>query len=82
METVLASVRKDRPLRRGKPGRPHRQLRQRKSSPASSSKPSTTWDAPVGRIGAANGISPQAEGLEKAFLPNAGDIYAAVAALL
>ena len=39
-------------------------------------------DAPVGRIGAANGISPQAEGLEKAFLPNAGDIYAAVAALL
>jgi pyruvate/2-oxoglutarate/acetoin dehydrogenase E1 component len=39
-------------------------------------------DAPVGRVGAANGISPQAEGLEKAFLPNAGDIYAAVAALL
>jgi pyruvate/2-oxoglutarate/acetoin dehydrogenase E1 component len=39
-------------------------------------------DAPVGRIGAANGISPQAEGLEKAFLPNAADIYAAVAALL
>ena len=39
-------------------------------------------DAPVGRIGAANGISPQAEGLEKAFLPNAGDIFAAVAALL
>ena len=39
-------------------------------------------DAPVGRIGAANGISPQAEGLEKAFLPNAGDIYTAVAALL
>ena len=39
-------------------------------------------DAPVGRIGAANGISPQAEGLEKAFLPNAGDIYAAVAAVL
>jgi 2-oxoisovalerate dehydrogenase E1 component len=39
-------------------------------------------DAPVGRIGAANGISPQAEGLEKAFLPNAGDIVAAVTALL
>jgi len=39
-------------------------------------------DAPVGRIGAANGISPQAEGLERAFLPNSGDIYAAVAAIL
>ena len=39
-------------------------------------------DAPVGRIGAANGISPQAEGLEKAFLPNAGDIAAALAAIL
>ena len=39
-------------------------------------------DAPVGRIGAANGISPQAEALEKAFLPNANDIFAAVAALL
>ena len=39
-------------------------------------------DAPVGRVGAANGISPQAEGLEKAFLPNAGDIFAAVAALI
>ena len=39
-------------------------------------------DAPVGRIGAANGISPQAESLEKAFLPNAGDIVAAVAALI
>jgi 2-oxoisovalerate dehydrogenase E1 component len=38
-------------------------------------------DAPVARVGAANGISPQAEGLEKAFLPNAGDIGAAVAAL-
>jgi 2-oxoisovalerate dehydrogenase E1 component len=35
-------------------------------------------DAPVGRIGAANGISPQAEGLERAFLPNADDIVAAV----
>ncbi len=39
-------------------------------------------DGPVGRIGAANGISPQAEGLEKAFLPNAGDIVAAVTSLL
>ncbi|MFH0751497.1 MAG: alpha-ketoacid dehydrogenase subunit beta [Chloroflexota bacterium] len=39
-------------------------------------------DGPVGRIGAANGISPQAEGLEKAFLPNAGDIVRAVLALL
>ncbi len=39
-------------------------------------------DAPIGRIGAANGISPQAEALEKAFLPNAGDIFAAVSALL
>jgi pyruvate/2-oxoglutarate/acetoin dehydrogenase E1 component len=39
-------------------------------------------DGPVGRIGAAPGISPQAEGLEKAFLPNAGDIVAAVASLL
>ena len=27
-------------------------------------------DAPVGRVGAANGISPQAESLERAFLPN------------
>ena len=26
-------------------------------------------DAPVGRVGAAPGISPQAEALEKAFLP-------------
>jgi len=39
-------------------------------------------DGPVGRIGAANGISPQAEGLEKAFLPNAGDVVRAVTALL
>ena len=39
-------------------------------------------DAPVARIGAKPGISPQAESLEKAFLPNAGDIYAAVKALL
>jgi pyruvate/2-oxoglutarate/acetoin dehydrogenase E1 component len=39
-------------------------------------------DAPVGRIGAAPGISPQAESLEKAFLPNSGDIVAAVVALV
>jgi hypothetical protein len=32
----------------------------------------------VGRIGAANGISPQAHGLEEAFLPRAGDIVRAV----
>jgi 2-oxoisovalerate dehydrogenase E1 component len=35
-------------------------------------------DAPVGRVGAANGISPQAEGLERAFLPNPGDVVRAV----
>ncbi len=39
-------------------------------------------DGPVGRIGAANGISPQAEGLEKAFLPNADDIVRAVTDIL
>jgi 2-oxoisovalerate dehydrogenase E1 component len=39
-------------------------------------------DGPVGRVGAANGISPQAEGLEKAFLPNADDIVRAVADIL
>ena len=39
-------------------------------------------DAPIGRVGAANGISPQAETLERAFLPTAGDIFDAVAALL
>jgi 2-oxoisovalerate dehydrogenase E1 component len=39
-------------------------------------------DGPVGRIGAMAGISPQAESLEKAFLPDAGDIYAAAKALL
>ena len=33
-------------------------------------------------IGAAPGISPQAESLEKAFLPNSGDIVAAVTALI
>mgnify|MGYP001574701589 CR=1 FL=1 len=39
-------------------------------------------DGPVGRIGAANGISPQAEGLERAFLPNATDVVSAVLALV
>ena len=39
-------------------------------------------DAPVGRVGAANGISPQAESLERAFLPTADDIYAAAKALV
>ena len=39
-------------------------------------------DAPVGRIGAVPGISPQAESLEKAFLPTPADIVAAVAAIV
>jgi 2-oxoisovalerate dehydrogenase E1 component len=39
-------------------------------------------DGPVGRVGAANGISPQATGLEAAFLPNAGDIVRAALAIL
>jgi 2-oxoisovalerate dehydrogenase E1 component len=39
-------------------------------------------DAPVGRVGAANGISPQAEGLERAFLPDAASILEAVTNLL
>ena len=39
-------------------------------------------DGPVGRVGAANGISPQAEGLERAFLPDAGSIVEAVQQLL
>ena len=39
-------------------------------------------DGPVGRIGAANGISPQAEGLERAFLPGARDIVKAVLDLI
>ncbi len=38
-------------------------------------------DGPIGRIGAAPGISPQAEALEKAFLPTSVDIAAAVAAI-
>jgi pyruvate dehydrogenase E1 component beta subunit len=39
-------------------------------------------DAPVGRVGAANGISPQAESLERAFLPDADSIVEAVSKLL
>ncbi|CAN5784965.1 dehydrogenase E1 component subunit alpha/beta [soil metagenome] len=39
-------------------------------------------DAPVARVGAQNGISPQAESLERAYLPNAGDIAAAVRGLI
>jgi len=39
-------------------------------------------DAPVARIGALAGISPQAESLERAFLPNAGDIHEAAKGLL
>jgi 2-oxoisovalerate dehydrogenase E1 component len=39
-------------------------------------------DGPVGRIGAANGISPQAESLERAFLPSPADIVQAVRALV
>jgi 2-oxoisovalerate dehydrogenase E1 component len=38
-------------------------------------------DGPVGRIGAANGISPQAEGLERAFLPHPDDVVRAVLAI-
>jgi 2-oxoisovalerate dehydrogenase E1 component len=38
-------------------------------------------DGPVGRIGAAPGISPQATNLEQAFLPNPGDIAQAILAL-
>ena len=38
-------------------------------------------DAPIGRIGAQNGISPQAESLERAFLPGVDDIVAAARAL-
>ena len=39
-------------------------------------------DGPVGRVGAAPGISPQAEALEKAFLPTPADIVAAVTAIV
>jgi 2-oxoisovalerate dehydrogenase E1 component len=38
-------------------------------------------DAPVGRIGALAGISPQAESLERAFLPSVDDIVAAAVAI-
>ncbi|HEX5590724.1 MAG TPA: dehydrogenase E1 component subunit alpha/beta [Candidatus Limnocylindrales bacterium] len=38
-------------------------------------------DGPIGRVGAANGISPQAEGLERAFLPGPDDIVRAVLAI-
>jgi 2-oxoisovalerate dehydrogenase E1 component len=39
-------------------------------------------DAPVARVGAKNGISPQAQSLEQAFLPTAADIVAAVRGLI
>ncbi len=39
-------------------------------------------DAPIARIGALSGISPQAESLERAFLPSADDIRAAAKGLL
>jgi len=39
-------------------------------------------DGPVGRVGAAPGISPQAESLEQAFLPTPADIVAAVTAIV
>ena len=39
-------------------------------------------DAPVARVGAKNGISPQAQSLEQAFLPTAADIAAAVRGLI
>ena len=39
-------------------------------------------DAPVMRVGAANGIAPQSHVLEKAFLPDADDIVAAAKQIL
>lgn len=39
-------------------------------------------DAPVVRVGAENGIAPQSHVLEKAFLPDAGDIAAAARGIL
>ncbi len=39
-------------------------------------------DAPVVRVGAANGIAPQAQALEEAFLPNADDMLAAARSIL
>ena len=71
--------REDRALCGRLPGDPHRQLRHG-SWPASWPRPSMT-STPGRPHRAANGISPQAEGLEAAFLPNAGDIAAAVKGL-
>jgi 2-oxoisovalerate dehydrogenase E1 component len=39
-------------------------------------------DAPVGRVGAKNGIAPQSHVLEAAFLPNTEDVLAAARAIL
>ncbi len=39
-------------------------------------------DAPVGRVGAKNGIAPQSHVLEKAFLPDVEDVLAAAKAIL
>ena len=39
-------------------------------------------DGPVARVGARNGISPQAESLEQAYLPHPSDIVAAVKGLI
>jgi pyruvate/2-oxoglutarate/acetoin dehydrogenase E1 component len=39
-------------------------------------------DAPIKRVGARNGIAPQAEGLERAFLPDADEMYSAAASIL
>ncbi len=38
-------------------------------------------DAPIGRVGALAGVSPQAESLEKAYLPSVDDIVAAILAI-
>ncbi len=39
-------------------------------------------DGPVGRVGAAAGISPQAESLERAYLPSAANLVQAVLAIV
>jgi pyruvate/2-oxoglutarate/acetoin dehydrogenase E1 component len=39
-------------------------------------------DAPIMRIGARNGISPQSHVLEAAFMPNVDDVMAAADAIL
>ncbi|MCF7853434.1 MAG: dehydrogenase E1 component subunit alpha/beta [Candidatus Pacebacteria bacterium] len=39
-------------------------------------------DSPPVKVGAANGIAPQAYSLEQAFLPNAGDVMAAAKSLM